>query len=147
MLLEWVNEWMSLLLIHLLKFCPGLKDLNPNLTSLLESYLISQLEWIVLTLLLPQDIAYTSYITVIIIIILNYVLYQTEDAGKHNLCVHFKNSEKSRQTLWMRVFRSLERKQHGLGTLELANRSFDTNEVVSNLTSLLNLDLNSVWWD
>lgn len=146
MLLEWVNEWMPLLLIHLLKFCPGLKDLNPNLTSLMKSYLISQLEWIVLILLLPQDIAYTSYIT-IFCFLKNYVLYQREDAGKHNLCVHFKNSEKSRQTLWMRVFRSLERKQHGLGTLELANRSFDTNEVASNLTNLLNLDLNSVWWN
>ena len=57
----------------------------------------------------------------------DYVLYQKGDARKHNLHAHFKNSEKSRHTLWMRVLRSLERKQHGLGTLELVDRSFDTN--------------------
>ena len=67
---------------------------------------------------------------------LNYMLYQEGDARKHNLHAHFKDSEKSRHTLWMRILRWLERKQHVLGTLELADRSFDTNVVVQSLSHI-----------
>ena len=69
----------------------------------MKSYLISQLEWIVFTLFLPQAIAYAGCITVFFFFLFNYMLYQRRDAKKHNLHAHFKNSEKSRHTLWMRV--------------------------------------------
>ena len=102
----------------------------------MKSYLISQLERIVLTLFLPPAIAYAGCITVFFFFFFNYMLYQEGDARKHNLHAHFKDSEKSRHTLWMRILRWLERKQHVLGTLELADRSFDTNVVVQSLSHI-----------